>query len=255
MYSKWAIKQRSKIVIFFSVVIFTIVAVYIQINTYKAPSCFDNILNQDEYGVDCGGVCELMCQSQIQPLRTLWTRSYRVSDTLWSAFAYIENPNPKAHVSEARYRFKVYNRDNELIGEREDTTFITHEIVVPVYAKRIDLGGEIPFRTEFEWVEPLTWLRVDDVYDVALEEQKLENIGTVPTLTATLVNKGPYVLEKIEVTAIIYDVDKNAVAVSKTLVDMLGSRGKRQVVFSWPKSFETKPERWEFVARIPPQNT
>lgn len=253
MYSNWAQRRRSRIIFWVSAISFTALATYVLIRAYEPPSCFDRTLNQDELGIDCGGSCELLCTSQVKPLRTVWSRSFKVSEGLWSALAYIENPNPNTYVTEAKYRFVLYNKENEIITERRGSTFISQGTVLPVFEKRIYTKGVEPYRTEFEWTDHLRWHRNNDLYDVAFIEQKLFNIATKPELTATLKNNTPYYLEDIDVVAIVYDSGDNAMAVSKTFVDSVPLRGERNITFSWSKSFYSQPERWEIIAKIPKQ--
>lgn len=253
MYSAWAQEKRKKITLWLGGIFLIVFGIYIQVSLYTPPSCFDGKLNQDELGIDCGGVCAKICSSQIQPTKTVWARSYKVSNSLWGAFAYLENPNTKAYAPFAQYRFTIYDRSNIPIAVEEGVTFITHEAVVPVYAHRIDLGVREPYRTEFEWVEIPAWYRVGRVYAVVPEEQRISNLNTRPELTAVLSNQEPYPLEDIDVFAILYDVNKNAIATSKTYVDRLSPRGKRNIVFSWNEPFNASVERWEIMTRIPPQ--
>ncbi len=254
MYSSWAVKRRAKITIFFSVVGFVIFAAYIIISMYKVPTCFDEKRNQDEFGKDCGGICDLMCSFQIQPLKTTWARSFKAIDSMWSSVAYIENSNPQAYVEKAKYRFSIYDRENNLITKKEGVTYISEDPILPIYHGRINIkNGILPYRTKFEWIEPLVWMRTDNLYKVVIEEQKLSNTHSEPELTATLVNKEPYDLKDIEIVAIVYDVHKNAVATSKTHVDVLSARGKRHITFSWPNAFDSNAERWQLIARVPHQ--
>ncbi|KKS83844.1 MAG: hypothetical protein UV60_C0032G0013 [Parcubacteria group bacterium GW2011_GWA2_43_11] len=255
MYSAWATKQRSKILFGLASIGFVILAAYITIGMYRPPSCFDKKLNQDEIAVDCGGTCSLMCASQIKPLNTVWARSIQVSPTLWSAVAYVENPNTTGKVNEARYRFTVYNRNNEIIVERENSIFITQGGIVPVFEGRIELLNQVPYRTEFEWIEPLVWTQMRSLYTVAVEEQELSNSATQPEITAVLVNKEPFPLVDVEVVAIVFDVNNNAVGVSKTFVDRISARGKRNITFSWTSPFTAPAERWQLIVRVPTQDS
>lgn len=254
MYSRWAQEKRKKITLWLGGVFVIIFGVYVHVSLYTPPSCFDGKLNQNELGIDCGGVCARMCSFQIKPTKTVWARSYQVSGSLWGAFAYIENPNVRSYAPLAQYRFTIYDRNNIPIAVQEGETFITHEAIIPVYAHRIDVGTGIPYRTEFEWVNIPAWYRVGRVYSVVAEEQRINNLNTRPELTAVLSNQEPYPLEHIEVYAILYDVNKNAVATSKTYVDRLSPRGKRNVVFSWNEPFDISVVRWEIMTRIPTQN-
>ena len=253
MYSAWATKRRSIVLFWISIIGLGAFSAYIIVSMYRPPSCFDRKMNQEEVGVDCGGPCARMCNSQILPMKTLWARTFEVSSNMWSALSYTENPNPTSYAKDAKYIFRIYDSDEVLIKEVEGSTYITHDPILPVFHGRIDLEGLVAYRTEFEWVENPVWYRVDDVYEVVVEEKKLINTATKPEIQATLLNKDPYLIEDIEVVAILYGVQKNAIASSKTYVDMISPRGKRNIAFSWPHPFSEKVERIQIIVRVPPQ--
>ena len=50
-------------------------------------------MNQNEQGIDCGGVCQLVCSANIKPLIPLWTRPVKISGDVYSVVSYIENQN------------------------------------------------------------------------------------------------------------------------------------------------------------------
>jgi hypothetical protein len=253
MYSSWATKQRTKFFLVVGGVGFVIFSLYILINMYKSPTCFDFKMNQDEVGVDCGGVCSLMCDSQILPLNTVWVRSFEAGPGFWSAFAYIENQNVQAEVREVSYRFSLFDRSNNLIVAKEGKTFITQDTLLPLFLSRLEVGDAQPYKTTFEWLEPLVWHRSGAVYSVALEEQELKNVESQPEIHAVLVNKEPYPLKDIEVVALVYDKDENAIAVSKTYVDSVSARGRSNIRFVWSTPFEKEAKRWQLIARVPKQ--
>ncbi len=254
MYSAWAVKQRSKLIFAMGSVGFVALFIYITVGMYAPPTCHDGKMNQDEVGVDCGGPCDLMCGFQIKPLKTLWTRSFEISKGgLWNAVAYVENPNSEAYVPKAKYRFTLYDKNDKLIFEKEGETFITRDPVIPVFIGRMNIANKKPYRTRFEWLGSFDWYRVGDVHNVKIEEQEFNGDLNRPTITATLINKEPYPLKDIDVVAIVYDENENAVGVSKTYVDFLPPRGKRFLTFSWVSRFKHDPKRWQLIARIPPQ--
>lgn len=253
MYSSWAQKQRKTIIIGLSSIAFIFLAVYLTIGLYEPPSCFDGKKNNNELEIDCGGSCSLLCASQILPLRTIWVRSFESSPGLWSAFAYIENPNHSAEVVRARYRFTLLDKNNEVIREVENNTFITQEIILPVFEGRIDVGDAQPYRTEFEWLEPLVWTTPKNIYKVEIEEQKITNATTKPEITAVIVNKEAFRLEDVEVVAVVYNTQENVMAVSRTYIDVIPARGKQSITFAWPYPFNAFPYRWQLIARVPAQ--
>ena len=38
------------------------------------PTCFDGKKNQDERGIDCGGVCALVCLADAKTVVPIWSR-------------------------------------------------------------------------------------------------------------------------------------------------------------------------------------
>lgn len=253
MYSLWASKKRANILSTLGIIFFVALGTYVIVRMYKPPTCFDQKLNQDELAIDCGGVCKLMCASQVSALNTVWARAFQVTPGLWSALAYVENPNVSAEVYEATYKFTFFDRNNEIIVEREGSTFITHEAILPVFEGRIAFEEKVPYKTKFEWTGTQAWTRLDAVYTVAIEEQQLLKPTTQPEIKAVLVNKDPFPLTDIEVVVIVFDANDNAIGVSKTYVDRISARGKSNISFSWSSPFEAKPERWQLVARVPQQ--
>jgi hypothetical protein len=253
MYSLWAKEHRTKYIFWVSIIGFVSLTTYLFINLYEPATCFDGEQNQGESGIDCGGNCELLCRFQTTPTQTVWARSFKVTDALWSAVAYLENTNSFARAKEAKYRFTLFDKGNNIIAEREGSTYITPGTVLPIYEKRISTNGRTPYRTEFEWIEQFDWYRIDSHGRVTFQEQQISDITTKPQLQAMLVNNEPYPQRNIEAVAIIYDSEKNAIATSRTFVDVVDARGKRRVIFSWSSPFITQPERWEIIARIPVQ--
>ena len=86
---------------------------------YDKPTCFDGKQNQDESGVDCGGVCEKVCSFQAVKPNIIWSRSFKVSEGIYNAIAYIENPNIRAEAFAVPYVFKIFDERNILISEKK----------------------------------------------------------------------------------------------------------------------------------------
>ncbi|MCR4323244.1 MAG: hypothetical protein NUV61_04120, partial [Candidatus Azambacteria bacterium] len=54
----------------------------------------------------------------------------------------------------------------------------------------------------------------------------------------------------IEVVAILYDIEDNAIAVSATHVDSIDKNGTQQVSFTWQEPFEVNPVRISVIPRV-----
>ena len=91
---------------------------------YKTPTCSDGKKNGDETGVDCGGSCKLLCTSDALTPVVLWSKIFKISGDIYSAVAYIQNPNINSKNEKAAYQFRVYDINNKLITVKEGQTSI-----------------------------------------------------------------------------------------------------------------------------------
>ena len=254
MYSIWAARRRNAILFWFTACCIFALAVYLLVSMYEPPSCFDGKFNQDELATDCGGICDRLCSSQIEPLSVAWAGSFEVSNGMWSAFAYVNNPNTTAYASNLEYRFILYDREGEVITTVDGSTAVTHTAILPVFEGRTQVGDKMPYRTDFMWLtEGQVWYKNVEYYDVVTQEQSITNVATKPEIRATVVNKTPHILNDVYVYAVVYDVNKNAIATSKTYIDTLTSRGRRNITFNWPNPFAGRYERMELIVQVPQQ--
>lgn len=240
----WASRRRT---IYISGVVGTLL-ILIGVPLYfiidKPPTCFDGKRNADERGVDCGGSCALICPFEIVPPTVLWSRSFKITDGVYNAVAYIEHPNQNAGVLEAPYRLTLLDAANILITEREGTTFLLPNTLTPVFEGGISVGERIPTRTRFEFTGPLSWVRTAETESsLTVRGQRLINIETVPRINATIENQSVKDIFDLEVVGVVFDVNDNAIAASETFIPILESKSSYNVVFTWPEPFTTRVER------------
>jgi hypothetical protein len=219
--------------------------------TDREPTCFDRVKNQSEAGIDCGGVCELLCPFQTIDPKVHWSRVFRVTDGVYNAVAYIENPNIESGVDSVSYTFQLFDKDGKYIAERRGTTFLSTNAVIPVFEGGIEVGGREPARTFFEFSEPFVWRIAKNLPGIRVERQGLTRIDTAPKIDAILVNESVVDAHNIEVVAIVFDATDNAIGSSKTIVRLLEGSGEAPIVFTWPKPFLSSPSRIEVVPRVP----
>jgi hypothetical protein len=79
----WGMKRQ----LFYALVVLGVVAVLVVVLGfvffYKAPTCIDGKMNQNEEGVDCGGVCVKVCEAPA--ISAVWARSVKVADGVYQA--------------------------------------------------------------------------------------------------------------------------------------------------------------------------
>lgn len=254
MQNSWATKRKLSYATVVLGVLGILLAGYVAWKLYKPPTCFDRTQNQDEVGIDCGGVCDLRCDSQISPMTQQWTRAFEVSEGFYSVLAYVENPNLSAYTDKASYHFLLYDANNTLVFERKGETFINGDDIVPIFEGSINTGNKEARRAFFEFIDPpAVWYRLEDEHTVEIVRQAVVRTQPSPRIEATIRNKEVYELRDLEVGIIVFDTAGNALAVSETVVPILLPQSEQIVRFTWPQPFDGVVGRLEIIPRIPRQ--
>ncbi len=218
---------------------------------HKTPTCFDGVQNGAETGTDCGGACQLICSAETVNPTILWSRAFKVAESVYSAVAYIENPNINSEAW-ATYVFKLYDANNVIIATQENSTLIPKNKVIAIFEPNINTQGKIPARITFEFTNTLAWNRNDETPPNLLVTQKVLT-GEIekPRIDAIVRNNSLVPVNRIEVVAIVYDNKENAIAASRTFVDSLARDASAHVTFTWPLPF-VNPSVVEIIPRVVP---
>jgi Mg-chelatase subunit ChlD len=246
----WATKRKLQYTAIIIAFLIVTVAVPFYMFIYRAPTCFDNIRNGDEAGVDCGGSCRLLCTGDsVLPVQRWDPRVFKVSPGMYSAVAYLENPNVSAEARQASYTFRFFDAEGKQVAERTGTTFIPRGKTFAVFEGGIQLSDENPPRRAiFAFNEPVIWTRTTaQDPDLTVTNKALTREETAPRVDASVTNNTLDRVENIEFVAVVFDGAGNAIAASKTFVPSLERGESKGIVFTWPQPFETK----SFVCESP----
>ena len=241
----------------YALIVFSVVAIVAAFFIYRAvqedPTCFDGKQNGDERGIDCGGTCANYCEGEAKNLVTIWSRAFPIVGDVYNVTAYVENQNIDAALTELTYRFRLYDENNVYIGDRVGKTFIEPNKRTAIFEGGIAVGNRVP-RTVFfdvlagdEWVKTSTALKE---FKLFVPNRELENEDTTPRVRATLENRTLMDIANIEVVAILYGQDGNAVTVSKTFVESIPASSAKEVFFTWPMPLEEDIINIEIIPRI-----
>jgi len=207
---------------------------------YRAPSCFDSLKNGDETGVDCGGSCALLCsESTLKPILRWDPRLFEVTQGLWSALIYVENPNASVDGAYVPYTLSIYGANNQLIETRNGATILPKNKTVGIFEGNIvPKNGVTPKRAVFDISSGIVWQKnTSPEPEIEITHSPLLNMGSAPRIEATVKNSGIVDLENIELVAAIFDGSDNAIAASRTFVEDLKKDQSTNVFFTWPKPF------------------
>lgn len=248
--------QRRKLIYISGIILFFLIVVVLPlaIHFYKAPTCFDGKQNQDELGVDCGGVCSLLCPAQYVPLNVLWSRFSKVDEGDYNVLAYIENPNLDATANNLNYVFKLYDKNGVLLRERIGQTFAPTNKIMAVFEADMQTGNKIPARVEFSFTSKAVWFKQDSqkslVSSLSLSQSVLSRTDSAPRLSAILTNKTANEIKNIEAIAIVYNAEGNTIAFSRTVIDSISGKDSLTINFNWPKPFGEDFARTEIILKV-----
>lgn len=226
------------------------------------PTCFDGKKNGDEVDVDCGGTCELLCSfDRLQPI-IVWSRAFPVVSGVYSAVAYIQNPNLGTEAL-GTYTFRLYDAQGALIATRQNTTFIPKNKAIAVFEPNVSVVSgsttTVPARVTFEFTGETLWRKnLAPSPEIAVSKNILTQADTSPRVDADVTNKTSERLQRVEVVAIVYNDQGNAIGASRTFVDELLPGETKHVVFTWAEPLialgSTPPSVVEVIPRVVPRS-
>jgi len=239
--SVWSMRRK-----FFYLATFVVIIILLSIYPlykifYTVPACFDNKQNQEELGVDCGGPCSILCEQQVSPVNIIWGTFFQVQKNLFDIAALIENQNTNAGIEHLDYTLRVYDERDELIEERNGTSFLNPNEQALLFEPNIGVLGQTPTRVEVDLGRP-TWVSAERFKtDLAIKNKVLSDIETSPRLTVTIENNEDRPVQDIEARALIYDSRRNIVAISSTHIESLERNEARDIFFTWPTPISGAP--------------
>jgi hypothetical protein len=255
----WASRRQSK----YLLGLFAVCAVILFAIAYprltKAPTCTDGKQDGNETGVDCGGLCDRMCMSDVSDPLILWSRAFQISGSTYSLVAYVQNQNKDAAVAEASYEFKVYDTNNTLIGRRDGTTFIPPNQQFAVFEPRFDAGQATVKSVSFEFTSsPLIWVKkapTIQTLPITIDHIVMGANPSSPSLSAQVNNNSIYDLPSFNVVTILYDSDHNAISASETYNAGLPSNQSAPLLFTWPEAFRENVATKDILLQVNPFTT
>lgn len=202
------------------------------------PTCFDTRQNQNETGVDCGGVCISCALKYPKALEVVSKKILPVAASRSDVLVQIKNPNLTVGAGVIEYHIALRGHVNELLEERDGTTFVYPGKLKYVYESGFGVGATNVSSIEFKVINA-EFLPEEQFYfkDLIASNVRLEKQGGSFRIIGTARNNGDLTLDELYVTGLVFDHNKrNVVAVSKTLLRTILGREQRFFEISFPES-------------------
>jgi hypothetical protein len=248
----WASRRQAFILSMIAIIVLLGigVAVFFIATSEKPMTCIDKVQNQDEEGVDCGGVCAYLCSASVAPPSVSFVRAVPSGDRT-DIVAYVANRNPDAAVKGARYTLELFGSDRGFIAERAGTIDLPPGAVVPIFAPGMyDRAVEGQAFLTFDDASVL-WYREPRVAALPrVEEARIADTNP-PRVTALIRNASAFPMDDITLVATVFDASGVPLAASQTLLRSLAPGDTAVASFFWNAPFvgpvgrvEVRPVPW-----------
>lgn len=250
----WAERRRLIIFLIICAVFVALVSVILIATLYKAPSCRDNVQNQDEAGIDCGGPCAFLCVADEQPPTVLYTKVVESIDGRTDVIASVENKNADAAAKAVPYTLTLYGADLVLMSQTRGVVDLPPGATVPVYMPNIATGKQVA-TSAFLSIEPTapSWYRLasDPRVLPTVANNMLGGSASAPRIEAILVNPSAVVLTDVRAIVLVRGKGGTIIAASSTIVPTMPSGGQVLATFTWGHPFAGVPLSIEVIPSVP----
>ncbi|MFZ1735394.1 MAG: hypothetical protein WAU31_00450 [Candidatus Moraniibacteriota bacterium] len=244
--------RRQKKVVFGAIygVLFLCLA-YLVYLPFKPPeTCLDGKKNQNETGIDCGGVCGACVVEpvleDIQVTESAWVLAGKGNE--YDVVGKISNPNNDYGASSVAYTFRVLDASGGVLTEKSGTSFILPKEEKYLVETGLALSGK-PSRVDVVLKE-VAWEKFAgykerpalDVYNRNFERASGTSFGVAKGL---VVNNSPFDFTSIGIVVVLRDGNSHVVALQKTDMQTLRSGEQRDFTLLWPDPFQGDVEKVE----------
>jgi len=239
---------KQSIIILVYLLIFLAISTSVYYSYFRhIPNCYDNIKNQNEEEIDCGGYCipcELM---NIKDIEVIWSKIIPNKTGFYDLAAQIWNPNQNYGTGYLPYTFELYDLQDQLIAQYSGRTFILPNQTKYLLNLRAKNTNKPEFiKLVFGQVE---WEKPDDYSSSQLTiQQKQYSFSQV---SAILFNESNYDFDKIDIDILLFDASHNLIGINSTEIRALLSWQKRDFIATW---FEEVKGQVVFVEIEPETN-
>lgn len=202
-----------------------------------APSCFDNIQNQSEEGVDCGGPCQTECLPQfIEPLSARGGVSiFPVDSRHVDALVEIVNLNTSEAARSFNYAFTFYGASGASTTPISGKSYVYAGEIKYLAVSNVSVS-EIPAYADLTLSDP-SWVAAGGFHKPKLAIQNYTTI-VAPSgnleVDGRIINQDAIPFDAINIVAIFYSSSGGPAAVSNTLITNLNLNESKAFTISHP---------------------
>jgi hypothetical protein len=220
-----------------------------------APTCFDNIKNQDEEEVDCGGANCIACEIKtLKQVEVTWAQLIPLGQNTYDLAAKIKNPNPNFGTTFVNYEFDLKDAAGQIVGKKTGTTFILpnsskyiieNNFASPAAAVSVDLA--------IDTGDKLTWEKLKDYQapELYIKDKKFDVSGGADfyaEASGVVRNSTTFGFDRVDVNIILFDNNSKVVGAAKSEIRTLTASEERYFAVRWFSPINSEVKSFDMQA-------
>ena len=213
------------------------------------PTCFDSQQNQNETGIDCGGICKAACQEVLtgEALQFKEVAFVPGGEGSYDVLARVYNPNDVVGASSFHYTFQLKGVGGQVLATKEGDNFILPQETKSLIEIRL-VTREKPASVTVE-TSAVAWERFSGYRErpaISIYQKRYDQLASgvgFGAATGLVVNESPYDFRSIHVKVILRAADDTPLAFNTTRQDTLKAGDQRDFRLLWPNPFPGKVEK------------
>lgn len=237
------IKRKKIIIASVYLMIFFLFFYFIYSIFRKKETCFDNIQNQNEEAVDCGGVCQKKCE-KIEAQDLIIKKTGIVPAGLsgkYDFYAEIYNPNFLFGSKNFEYEISLKNSSGETVISKKGNNFILpgeekYLAEINLESQETLVSGEIKIVSS-EWVQFNQYYESPKLKITNKIYNKLSDGTNFSEAKGLLKNESEFDFYTIKIQIILLGENGKVLALNSTRMNTVKSGEERDFRVSWPSQF------------------
>jgi hypothetical protein len=205
-------------------------------------TCTDGIRNQDELGIDCGGVCSLQCVRTVRtdPLEIREKALLYSSPDHFDILVAVHNPNDEAGAASFHYRLELKNSAGVSVAVREGKNFILPQetkYLLEINVPAPQAQSIVASFDDYDW-KRFSGYQERPAITVSRKSYEVVSSGVgFGKAFGVVKNESPFDFQSLRVKVILRDVSGKPIGANMTEMRTMVSGEARDFTLLWPTAF------------------